>query len=170
MLIALTGTPGTGKTTVSALLPYPVVDVNALVKGGLCIRSDPDRGCLEADMEGLADKVREMDGPGPVVLEGHISHHLADLAVVLRLHPSQLRSRLSARGYPPAKVNENILAEALDVILVEAVERCDRVWEIDTTGLSPSQVAGRIQDAVEGREQFPPRGMNWLGEIEIDLG
>ena len=32
MRIALTGTPGTGKTTVAALLPYRVIDINALVK------------------------------------------------------------------------------------------------------------------------------------------
>ena len=54
MRIALTGTPGTGKTTVAALLPYRVIDLNALVKGGLNLGTDPERGCLEADMDGLS--------------------------------------------------------------------------------------------------------------------
>ncbi len=54
MQIALTGTPGTGKTTIAALLPYKVIDINALVKGGMNFGKDPERGCLEADMDALA--------------------------------------------------------------------------------------------------------------------
>ena len=57
MRIALTGTPGTGKTTVAGLLPYRVIDINALVKGGMNLGIDPDRGCLEADMDALAGQL-----------------------------------------------------------------------------------------------------------------
>ena len=44
MQIALTGTPGTGKTTVAHLLPYRVIDINALVREGLNFGTDPKRG------------------------------------------------------------------------------------------------------------------------------
>ena len=44
MQIALTGTPGTGKTTVAGLLPYKVIDINALVRGGMNLGTDPERG------------------------------------------------------------------------------------------------------------------------------
>lgn len=162
MRIALTGTPGTGKTTVAALLPYPVIDINGLVKGGLSLGRDESRDCLEADMNGLEKRLRELDTDQIAVLEGHFSHHFAEWAIVLRLSPDQLRQRLEARGYRPEKVRENLEAEALDVILVEAVEHCPRVDEIDTTGKTASEVAADIVRIVEGKAASPPGQVDWL--------
>ncbi|OPY49172.1 MAG: putative kinase [Methanosaeta sp. PtaU1.Bin112] len=165
MKIALTGTPGTGKTTIAALLPYQVIDINSLVKEGMNLGIDPDRGCLEADMDALADCLKELDGEETVILEGHFSHHFADWAIVLRLEPSALRSRLQARGYSATKMQENLEAEALDVILVEAAERCQRVDEIDTTGKSPQQVAEIVAGIIERRLRLPAGQVDWLMEF-----
>jgi adenylate kinase len=162
MLVALTGTPGTGKTTIAALLPYRVIDINALVKGGMNSGKDPDRGCLEADMDALADHLAEQDCDEILILEGHFSHHFANWAIVLRLAPSALKSRLVARGYSSSKIRENLEAEALDVILFEAVERCDRVDEIDTTEWSPKEVAELVTEIVQGKLQLPAGQVDWL--------
>jgi adenylate kinase len=80
MQIALTGTPGTGKTTVAAILPYRIIDINALVREGLNLGMDPKRGCLEADMDALEQRLKEMDTDiGEItILEGHFSHYFAD--------------------------------------------------------------------------------------------
>jgi len=164
MQIALTGTPGTGKTTVAALLPYPVLDINSLVKGGMNLGLDPERGCLEADMDALAGHLACLDGDDTQILEGHFSHHFADWSIVLRLSPSALRPRLEARGYSEAKIRENLEAEALDVITVEAVEMCRRVDEIDTTGRSAEDVARMIRDIIEGRLSLAPGQVDWLEE------
>lgn len=164
MQIALTGTPGTGKTTVAALLPYPVLDINSLVKGGMNLGLDPERGCLEADMDALAGHLACLDGDNTQILEGHFSHHFADWSIVLRLSPSALRPRLEARGYSEAKIRENLEAEALDVITVEAVEMCRRVDEIDTTGRSAEDVARMIRDIIEGRLSLAPGQVDWLEE------
>jgi adenylate kinase len=165
MQIALTGTPGTGKTTVAALLPYPVLDINSLVKGGMNLGLDPERGCLEADMDALAGHLACLDGDDTQILEGHFSHHFADWSIVLRLSPSALRPRLEARGYSEAKIRENLEAEALDVITVEAVEMCRRVDEIDTTGRSAEDVARMIRDIIEGRLSLAPGQVDWLEEF-----
>jgi adenylate kinase len=165
MLVALTGTPGTGKTTIAALLPYRVIDINALVKGGMNFGKDPDRGCLEADMNALANYLAEQDGDDLIILDGHFSHHFAKWAIVLRLAPSALRSRLEARGYSSCKIQENLEAEALDVILVEAAERCDRVDEIDTTGKTTHEVAEMVTQIVQGRLQLPAGQVDWLDEF-----
>ena len=165
MLIALTGTPGTGKTTVAALLPYRVIDINALVKGGLNLGTDPERGCLEADMDGLEQKLAEMETDELTVLEGHFSHYFADEAVVLRLAPSELKKRLEARGYSAKKIRENLESEALDVILVEAVEFCKRVSEIDTTGRSPREVADYVLRAIRKEIDLEPGQVDWLEDF-----
>jgi adenylate kinase len=165
MLVALTGTPGTGKTTIAALLPYRVIDINALVKGGMNFGKDPDRGCLEADMEAIADHLAEQDCDEILILEGHFSHHFANWAIVLRLAPSALKSRLEARGYSSSKIRENLEAEALDVILFEAAERCDRVDEIDTTERSPREVAEMVTQIFQGKLQLPAGQVDWLTEF-----
>ena len=162
MQIALTGTPGTGKTTVAKLLPYKVIDINALVKGGLNLGIDPERGCLEADMDALAGQLEEMDTEEISILEGHFAHHFVNWAIVLRLAPTSLRSRLEARGYSMEKTRENLEAEALDVILVEAVDFCSRVDEIDTTGLSPPEVAELVTRIIKGELVQPPGQVDWL--------
>lgn len=167
MQIALTGTPGTGKTTVAALLPFRVIDINSIVRAGLNLGVDPLRGCLEADMGALAELLRKETGSqeetGEItILEGHFSHRFADWAIVLRLAPAMLRERLLARGYSEEKIRENLEAEALDVILVEAVESCSRVDEIDTTNRSPEEVADLVKRIIKGEMRLPPGQVDWL--------
>ena len=162
MQIALTGTPGTGKTTVAGLLPYRVIDINALVRGGMNLGRDPERGCLDADMDALEQRLKELDSDEISILEGHFSHHFADWSVVLRLAPSDLRPRLEARGYSSEKIRENLEAEALDVILVESVEFCRRVDEIDTTGKTAPQVAELVARIIKGELELPPGQVDWL--------
>ena len=161
----MTGTPGTGKTTVAALLHYRVLDINSLVRGGMNLGQDPERGCLEADMDALAGHLKFLDCKETVILEGHFSHHFADWAIVLRLSPAALQPRLKKRGYSQSKIRENLEAEALDVILVEAVEMCRRVDEIDTTGRSAAEVAAMIENIIEGRLHLPPGQADWLEEF-----
>jgi adenylate kinase len=172
MRAALTGTPGTGKTTVAALLPFRVIDLNAVVREEeLTLGTDPDRGCLIADVEALAGRLEELapeEDDGIVVLEGHFSHQFASEAIVLRTRPRVLKERLLQRGYPEEKVRENLEAEALDVILVEAAEWCERVSEIDATALSPEEVAALVVGILRRDISMPPGKVDWTGEMEFD--
>jgi adenylate kinase len=165
MRIALTGTPGVGKTSVAALLPYPVIDINAIVKGGCNLGIDPVRECLIADMEKLEEILARMDTDEPNILEGHFSHYFADEAIVLRLKPSELKKRLEARGYSKSKILENLESEALDLILIEAVEFCNRVNEIDTTGKAVEDVRDIVVMVIENKIASEPGQVDWLEEF-----
>ena len=156
MRIALTGTPGTGKTAVARILRpmgEEVLDLNDVARAYRFLGPyDRRRRTREVDLKGLRRLVGRLHpGKGRLFLEGHYAHLLpVDRAVVLRCAPATLRRRLSRRGYPPSKVRENSLAEALDEITIEAVGKLgrSRVYEIDTTRSTARTVAAVIRRLV----------------------
>jgi len=158
--VAVTGTPGTGKSTAVDLLDsdLEVLHLNETIReAGLTTGHDEERDSAVADVDGLADY---LDGREGVVFESHLAHHFpADRVVVLRCHPEQLTERLRERGEPAATVEENAESEALDVILAEAVERHGEagVYEMDTTDRTPAETAAAI-DAVVAGERDPAVG------------
>jgi adenylate kinase len=160
MRVAVTGTPGTGKTTATDELstPLDVVHLNDVIKReGLTTGRDDQRETLVADVDALSDRLAEYDD---VLFESHLAHLFdADRVVVLRAHPETIESRLSERGESAQSVTENAESEALDIVLTEAVDRHgeDSVYEIDTTDETPSAVAAAIEAVIDG-ERDPSAG------------
>ncbi|MFT4883339.1 MAG: adenylate kinase [Natronomonas sp.] len=160
MRVVVTGTPGTGKTTATDHVEtdLDVVHLNDLIREeGLAEGEDPERGSLIADIDALQERLGDRDD---VLIESHLAHHLdADRVVVLRCHPRQLRERLLDRGEDGAKAAENAEAEALDVVLSEAVNAhgIENVYEVDTTDRSPEAVAEDIEAVIAG-ERDPSAG------------
>lgn len=153
MRIAVTGTPGTGKTSATDALEtdLDVVHLNEVIREeDLYEEIDEERDSAIADLDAVREWVGDRDD---CVIESHLAHHLdVDRVVVLRCRPEVLADRLQERGESEASIEENAESEALDVILVEAVERhgMDAVYEIDTTGRSPSGVATEIDAVIQG--------------------
>jgi adenylate kinase len=158
--VAVTGTPGTGKTTATDRLTtdLAVVHLNEVIRErGLTTGRDEARDTLVADVDAVADWLAGRDD---VLFESHLAHRFeADRVVVLRCHPETIETRLRDRGEPAATVSENAESEALDVVLSEAVAEHgrDRVYEIDTTDLTPEAVAAEIERVVAG-EREPSAG------------
>ncbi|MDY6779107.1 MAG: AAA family ATPase [Halobacteria archaeon] len=165
--VVVTGTPGTGKTTVSEevarQLGFETVHLNQMVEEREYVLGyDSDRETAVTDVEALRE---ELEDEREVVIEGHLSHYLeADHAVVLRCRPDVLARRLLDRGYDDGKVRENAESEALDVVLAEALEEHD-VYEVDTTDLEPDEV---VEEVVEGvRNQRERHGeVDWSEFVE----
>lgn len=144
MKIAVTGTPGTGKTTVSRLFEqqdYNLIHLTEYVKEkGLGEEGEKE---FEVDLEKMREVLKDEDFD---VIEGHLAHHVpVDVCVVLRTRPDKLRERLSERDYSEEKVDENVQSEALDVILSEAVENQEVVIEFDTTGKDAEKVFKEVK-------------------------
>src|SRR5437016_11103380 len=154
MLVAVTGTPGTGKTSACEVLSargYVGVGLDEIARReGVIVGRDAARGSDEVDVEALREGLRI---PAKVAfLRSHYSHRMdVNLAVVLRCRPSVLRKRLEARGWPAEKVRENVEAEAIDVILQEACGRLNFVFEIEPTGATPRETAEPILRMIRGR-------------------
>jgi len=185
MITALTGTPGTGKTTVCEIISehsqyrkqFYIVDLNKLILDEkLYTGKDEARDTYIADMDKLEERVKEIINQVPegvdVLMEGHLAHLLhADAIIVLRAHPVALRKRLGKKNYSFKKIQENADAEALDVILVEAVERNKNVFEIDTTNMNPlavvKAVAFIIESLKQGKipEEFLPGKIDWIHHV-----
>ena len=174
MRIAVTGTPGTGKTTATNLLEsrtdiggdLEVIHLGEIIESEEFYTSiDENRDSKIADLEGLATW---LDGRDDAVFESHLAHHFpADRVAVLRCHPRELKSRLLDRGESERKARENVESESLDVILVEAVERhgLESVYEIDTTDREPDAVAGELETVVRGDREPSAGEVDYVGYL-----
>jgi adenylate kinase len=168
--IALTGTPGTGKSRVAASLAPSLrsVEVGELARAWGLAR--PFGGGLEVDLPHLRLAVRSRTNRLPFdLVVGHLSHllPLRDV-VVLRCHPEELARRLrSARRGSAADRQANYVAEALDVVLREAVGPGRRVWEVDTTGRSVPEVARAVARRVRERGRSSYGRTDWLADPTV---
>ncbi|MCS7121129.1 MAG: adenylate kinase family protein [Archaeoglobaceae archaeon] len=163
MLVAITGTPGVGKSSVAEKLKEKGYKVEKLLNLALkhnCVIGE-ENGELVVDVEKLSE-IR-FDG----IVEGHLSHFLkADKVVVLRCDPLVLKDRLIKRGWSFEKVMDNVEAELLDLILVEALEKNSEVYEIDVTNMDVEEVANVIEEIIKGKgEKFKPGKIDWLSKF-----
>ncbi len=148
MIIAITGTPGTGKTAVAELLArktgWKLVKLNELAKEkDFYSGYDPVRHVPIIDVKKLKVEVRKMKGN--LILEAHYSHEFpSDLVIVLRANPGVLRERMEKKGWRAEKVEENVQAEIMEECKTEALELGRKVREIDTTRTGPEKVVEEI--------------------------
>ncbi|HUR68600.1 MAG TPA: adenylate kinase family protein [Candidatus Thermoplasmatota archaeon] len=156
MRLALTGVPGTGKTTLAESLGRTcrIIHLNELAKeAGLLSEMDEKRGSYLVDMDDLSDALNaKLEGErGPVVVEGHFAHEMdVDSIVLLRCDPLVLLDRLRARGWAEDKVRENVEAEALDVLAQEVLDVGLPAVELDVSTLSVEDAASRVWAIAEG--------------------
>ncbi|MBW9223803.1 AAA family ATPase [Methanothermococcus sp. SCGC AD-155-E23] len=175
MKLAITGTPGVGKSTISKVLrdrlrekglSVKYIDLSEVVKREkLYTEKDESMDSYVVDFQKLREYLRGLKGD-VLILDGHISHLLdVDYIVVLRCNPKVIEERLKRRGYSEEKIRENVGAEILDVSLVESLERLKRdnipVYEIDTTKRSVDSI---VEEIVEGMEKRRVRYgiVDWL--------
>jgi adenylate kinase len=167
MLLLLTGTPGTGKSTLSKLLMKNLtgrlVKINQLVEEkNLYTGHNPEKGYLEVDLDALKKEIQRIVTKSPekdfwILVEGHLSHYFpnADLVLVLRANPRVLEERLRSRGWEEAKIHENLEAEALDVCTWEAFQiHGDTVQELDTSTITPEEAVQTALKIINGEKSF----------------
>jgi len=182
MHIALTGTPGIGKTSVSAVLRqkgFEVVDINNVtVENNFFVGVDKERDSKIADVDKIDDYIKKHYSKEDMVFfDSHLSHLLKSVerVIVFRCHPDNLAKRLSSKRWKKEKIKENIEAEMLDVILCETLEYHSEqnVFEIDTTNKSIEEVASSVMKIIENKfkhmKKYKIGNIDWSEEILRDF-
>ncbi len=182
MIIALTGTPGTGKTSVAEALQskgFEVVDLNKVVHNkDFLVGRDKKRASDIVDIEKLNKYILDnYSGKDIVFIEGHLSHLLksAEKIIVLRCYPDKLRKNLSKKGWNEEKIKENIEAEILDIILCETVEIHPKknIFEINASDKSVEDILTLIIEIIKNKfkniEKYKIGKIDWSEEILKDF-
>ena len=157
MRILITGTPGTGKTSVAKslnfLLGWEVFHINDLIEEAVEERKKTEK---TVDLE-KAEKIliEKLKGKEDAIIEGHLGCDMklpVDLVVVLRSDPELLKQRYKERKYSKKKAEDNIMVEVLDYCVINSEENYDvPVVQLNTTKRDSRACARIILDILSGR-------------------
>jgi adenylate kinase len=172
MNAVLTGTPGTGKTSVAKLVAKSYglthLDLNKAIKEmRLYSGYDAKRKSYIADMKKVKEYVSVFERKNKnTLIDGHLAHmlpdKLVDAVIVLRCEPSALKKRLTKRRWSRLKVTENAEAEMIGIIAYEARQNHRKVFEIDTTGKSVKKVAQEAEKVLKGEHSKYRKQIEWI--------
>jgi len=163
-VIAVSGTPGTGKTTIAKKiakkLNFLYFDVNKLiVKNKLYEGYDRKRRTRIVDINKLGkffiseikifQKInKKYNG---LVVDSHLSHYIPrkyiDLCIIAKCSIKELNKRLKNKKFHKNKIKENLQAEIFDVCYKEALEKKHKIFVIDTTkGFNISIISKKLSN------------------------
>lgn len=179
-VICITGSPATGKKGIGMKVAHllgcehmSLLDLAGRLDAILTYDEQSHEYVLDVDKLSLSLRSHALP-PDLCVISGTLIPYvvppdLTDLVVVLRASPKVLYERYIVRGYDRRKISENLIAEALGVVLDEAMRRYgeDHVHEIDVTDLSPDDVAAEISGVLEQGVTRVYR-IDWLEECSSD--
>jgi len=176
MRIGISGTPGTGKTTLamelSKILDIPYADIsNLALKHGWTLGHDDERGTAIVDVERVREYLDELED---AIVDAHYAELFeCDKIFVVRCEPNELYVRLFSRNYGKDKIKENILSEILDTCLMNALEAVgsSKVFEIESGNIKDNidAIISIISGNVEGMDVGSKRGVRYLTQENLDL-
>lgn len=158
--IAVTGTPGTGKTelakALAASLNLEYIDVNSLVKKEkLNDGYDKEKDCEIININRFNDFFSEKikKSKKGMVIDSHLSHEipkeLIDICIVARCNITELKRRLEERKYSPEKIRENLDAEIFEICTGEARDNKHILIQVDTSeGFNIQDMEQRIIEKI----------------------
>ena len=162
--IAVTGTPGVGKTSFCSGSDFHIVTVDEIAAQHDCLGAIEDDGAAPIDLERLISMITWPD-ENQILIDGHLSHLLPiDAVVLIRCHPDILRNRLAERNYSQIKIDENVECELIGVIAAECLEiPC---LELDSAIGIDAMIAALEVWMTDGfKPRRPNEGIDWIGQL-----
>lgn len=157
--ILITGTPGTGKTSLAAqvasiLTDYEHVEVSDLIKAKHLHEGwDEEHEAYICDEDKVCDELEEVLAKGACVVDFHscdfFPERWFDLIVVLRADNGVLFDRLAARGYSAQKIEENVEAEIMQVVADEARGAYDEDFLVEWTSNNLEELQANVSRIAE---------------------
>ena len=165
--IAITGTPGVGKTSFCAAMNHQTKSVEEIALFHECLGDTEEDGAAPIDLDQLIQKIDWAD-ENSVLIDGHLSHLLpVDAIILIRCHPEILRIRLSERGYSQSKVDENVECELIGIIAAECLDT--PCLELDSAIGVGAMIAHAERWITDGfKPSRPNEGIDWIGQIHGD--
>lgn len=177
MIIFISGTPCTGKTTISEILSeklnWNLVKINDLaISNNLVLGIDEDKGYKIIDIDALDDMLSDIISESDnLIVEGHLCHLCsgADKLIVFRCRPEILEERLSLRNYSDSKIRENLEAEALGVCSAESLDLYgDNVYELDVSDLDVDEIVSILIDVISGEKELTFGEIDFMDWLMVD--
>ena len=158
MIIIVTGTPGTGKTSIAKALAkklkIPYLDVNTIIQEHkLKEEYDPKRQTYIVDEKKLSKiLIKSIKKHKDLVIDSHLSHFISkkhvDICIVTKTDLKVLKKRLEKRKYSKNKVKENLDAEIFEICHTEAQEQGHHILLVDTSKKSINTCLSLIKDEI----------------------
>ena len=166
MIICITGTPGTGKSTLAKILlkefKYPLLDIKKFIKEkDISEGYDKKLKCEIIDIKNLnkeiikeIKRVKKEFSPDGIIIDSHLSHYLpkkyVNICIVAKCELKELEKRLKKRRYSKEKIRDNLDSEIFDICLNEAKEKGHYTFVINATKAikkgTISQIKGEIHE------------------------
>jgi adenylate kinase len=176
--IAITGSPGVGKTTLAHLLSealeFEIQSIESIAAQSNCLSGKDetdnttliDTNCLQQQTQFLGKDC---------IVEGHLSHFIpSNIIILLRCHPIVLKQRLEKRAYIESKIIENVEWEFLGGAWTEIsqLERQTPVLEFDTSNEDEESICQKVIQKLLNTSfsSFSiQEHIDWIEEAEIDV-
>ena len=167
MRIAITGSPGVGKHTVSREIlkqsELSLWDINEIAKEKGFFESNGDSN--DVDVVALR-KIIDKSISDNILVVGHLAPYVIsperiDKIIVLRRNPYDLLKVYKKRGYALDKSKDNAGSEILGIIAHDALSKFgDKVFQINITGKSIEEVSNIIMRII--KDDYLSEKIDWL--------
>ncbi len=150
LIIAVTGSPGAGKTYFSQIIKQnikklKIIELNNLVNKYKIFTVDKDNekianiGKLNNIIKQYIKKMKQADNKQALIkgliFVGHLAPELNiifDYSFIIRINLKTMEQRLKKRKYNKNKIKENIISEALDYCGIKITNISNKTYELET--------------------------------------